>query len=69
MQMNAIVILMCPTDIISSSLQHGKDLDPYFALMKKACAISKTFVYTCDYKHIDKMVEEVRNVSNEKNRI
>ena len=68
-RMNAIMILMKPTDINSSSVQHGKDLTPYLELMEKAHSISSTLIYTCDYSHIDNMVKEIKELLYEKSRI
>lgn len=68
-RMNAIMIIMQPTDLASSSEQHGKDLTPYFELMAKAHAISSTFIYTCDYNHIDDMVKEVKELLHEKSSV
>lgn len=67
--MNAIMILMQPTDLISSSKQHGKDLKPYFDLMEKAYAISSTFIYTCNYNHINDIVNEIKELRHEKSSI
>lgn len=68
-RMNAIMILMQPTDLVLSSEQHGKDLKPYFDLMEKARAISSTLIYECDYNHINDIVNEIKELLHEKSSI
>jgi hypothetical protein len=66
---DAIIVFICPTDIVSSSEQHGKDLRPYFGLMKIACAMSKTLIYQCDYNSINETVKLIKEVYNAKSRV
>lgn len=68
-EMNALIIHIHPTDISSSSRQHGKDLTPYFKLMSDAQDMSKTVVYSCDYNHIDDIVKKIKELLYEKSRI
>jgi thymidylate kinase len=59
-EMNAILVFIFPTNIKSSSNQHGKDLIPYFKLMTYAYDKSKMHSYSCDYNSIDDIVNQIQ---------
>lgn len=61
---NAILIIVCPTDIKSSSQQHGKDLLPYLLKMQYAYTLSSIQAYSCDYNSIQKTVEIIKEKYN-----
>ena len=61
--MNAILILVFPTDISSSSKQHGKDLTPYSELIHYAHEISNMKMYICNYHRIDDVVKKIKEMN------
>ena len=65
-EMNAILVFISPTDIKSSSDQHGKDLTPYFKLMTKVKHESKMRLFSCDYNSINDVVERIKEIYDEK---
>lgn len=58
--MDAILVLINPTDIESSSKQHGKDLSPYFHLFNFLFGISSIKKMKCDYNSIDEVVNKIK---------
>lgn len=60
--MDAVLILVNPTDIESSSKQHGKDLNSYFLMFNFLFRISSMKKIKCDYNSIDETVEKVKEI-------
>jgi len=62
---NAILIIVKPTDIKMSSEEDGRDMSIYWEHMLDALSASRLKHYLCDYNSIDKMVNIIKEVSNE----
>ena len=64
-RMNAVVIMVQPTDITASSREHGKDLTRYFKLMQKARVLSNVTLCACDYTTITQTVDYIKGIYHE----